>query len=203
MHFPTIVEISDRLPGRKRWQILRGRYPRGILSRKRYHFVRERRPGGIWGRKKHLFLRRMGYQPPAEQENTLNPARTVLRGGSGQKKVSFPARNGIPTAYQAEKDGKSCAEVTPRRFGAEKCIISCAEWVTNRLPSRKMPQIRRGRCVESARRVLRGGSGQKKGGFFEIVAAMCRSYHNFLYFCALYNLKTLKNYVTYCRLRFY
>ena len=121
----------------------------------------------------------------------------------GQKKASFPAQNGIPPACRAGKHPKSCADGAPRRFRAEKGIISCAEWVTNRLPSRKMPQILRGRCVESARRVLRGGSGQKKGGFFEIVAAMCRSYHNFLYFCALYNLKTLKNYVTYCRLRFY
>ena len=172
------------------------------------------------GRKRRQFLRGRGYPPPAGQENTLNPAQKVLRGGCRQEKAANPARNGIPPACRAEKHPISCAEGAPRRLRAGKGGKSCAEWVTNRLPSRKTPQfrrgrcseavpgrkrrqIRRGRCVESARKVLRCGSGQKKGGFFEIVAAMCRSYHNFLYFCALYNLKTLKNYVTYCRLRFY
>ena len=213
MLFPTIVEISYRLSGRKRWQILRRRCFRGILRRKRYHF-----------------LRRIGYRPHAEQEKMANPARKVLRGGSRQKKVSFSAQNGIPPAFRAEKQPNSCADGAPGRLRAETGIISCAEEDTHRLPSRKTPKFLRGGCSGAApsrkrrqnlrgmgyrppagqkntqipaQKVLRGGSGQKKGGFFEIVAAMCRSYHNFLYFCALYNLKTLKNYVTYCRLRFY
>ena len=106
--------------------------------------LRGRCPGGIWGRNRHHFLRGTGYQPPAEQENTPNPARKVLRGGSGQKKVSFLARNGIPTACRAENHPKSGAEGAPRRLRAEKGIISCAERDTNRLPSRKIPQFLRG-----------------------------------------------------------
>ena len=57
-----------------------------------------------------------------------------------------PARNWIPTACQAEKCLKSCAEGALEAFQAEKGIISCAEWDTTRLPGRKMPEIRRGRC---------------------------------------------------------
>ena len=93
-----------------------------------------------------FFLRRMGYQPSAGQENAPNPARKVPRRYLKQKKVSFPAQNGIPPACRAEKRPKSCAEGAPEAFGAEKGIFSCAEWDTNRLPGRKMPHIRRGRC---------------------------------------------------------
>ena len=46
------------------------------------------------------------------------PARKVLRGGSGQKKVSFPARNGMPTACRAGKHLNSCAEGAPETSGA-------------------------------------------------------------------------------------
>ena len=67
--------ITHRLPSRKTPQILRRRCYKGIPRRKRYHF-----------------LRGTGYHPPAGQENTPNHAWKVLRGGSGQKKVSFPAR---------------------------------------------------------------------------------------------------------------
>ena len=129
-----------------------------------------------------------GYRPPVEQKNTPNPARRVSRRHLRQKKVSFPARNGIPTAFRAEKFPKSCADDAPRRLRAEKGIFSCAEWDANRLPSRKTPQILRGRCLggiwsrkryhflrgmgyqppseqknapNSARKVPRGGSGQK------------------------------------------
>ena len=69
-----------------------------LPSRKTAQFLRGRCPGGIWGRNRHHFLRGTGYQPPAGQKIAPNPARMVLRGGSRQKKVSFPARNGIPTA---------------------------------------------------------------------------------------------------------
>ena len=103
-------------------QILRGRHPRGIP-----------------GRKRHLFLRGMGYHPPAGQENAPNPAQKVLCSGYRQKKASFPARNGIPTACRAGKCLSTCAEGAPRQFRAEKGIISGAERDTNRLPSRKLP----------------------------------------------------------------
>ena len=68
----------------------------------------------------------------------------------GQKKVSFPARNGIPTACRAGKCPKSCAEGAPEAFGAEKGIISGAERDANRLPSRNRRQILRRRCTEAA-----------------------------------------------------
>ena len=113
--------------GRK---ILRGRCSEAAPGRKRYHFRRG-----------------TGYQPPAGQENASIPARKVLRGGSGQKKASFPARNGMPTACRAGKHSKSCAEGASESFGAEKGIISCAERDANRLLSRKIPQILRGRCI--------------------------------------------------------
>ena len=100
--------------GRK---ILRGRCSEAAPGRKRYHFRRG-----------------TGYQPPAGQENASIPARKVLRGGSGQKKASFPARNWIPTACRAEKHLNSCAEGASESFGAEKGVISCAEWDTDRLP---------------------------------------------------------------------
>jgi hypothetical protein len=51
----------------------------------------------------------------------------VPRSGFGQKRVSFPARNWIPTACQAGKRPKSCAEGASEWFRAEKGIISCAE----------------------------------------------------------------------------
>ena len=102
---------TTRLPSRKTPRILRGRCT-----------------GGIPGRKRYLFLRRMRYQPPAKLKNTPNPARKVLRGGSRQKKASFPARNGLSPASWAEKRPKSCAEGAPRRLQAEKGIFSCAEW---------------------------------------------------------------------------
>ena len=142
MHFPTIVEIFHRLSGRKRWQILRRRCSGAVPGRKRYHFLRGRHPGGIWGRKRYHFLRGMGYQPPTEQENAPNPARKVCR---------------------------ECAEGTPRWLGAEKCIISCAEWDTTCLPSRKTPQFRRGRCSEAVpgrkrRQILRGMGYQPPAG---------------------------------------
>ena len=146
--FPTIVEISYRLPSKKMLPIPAQKV--------------------LWGgsrQEKVSFPARKASRRHLEQKKVSFPARKVPRRHLGQKKVTFSARNGIPPAFQAEKCPNSCAEGAPRR--------------------------------------LRGGSGQKKGGFFEIVAAMCRSYHNFLYFCALYNLKTLQNYVTYCRLRFY
>ncbi len=73
----------------------------------------------------------------------------------------------LMTRLRAEKHPKSCAEGTSEWFRAEKGIISCPEWGTNCLPSRKtpqirrrrysegiwgrkMPQIRRGRCSEAA-----------------------------------------------------
>ena len=102
------------------------------------------------GRKRYHFRRRIGYHPPAGQENAPNPARKVLRGGSGQKKVSFPARNRIPPACRAGKCPKSGAEGAPRRLRAEKGIISGAERDTSRLPGKKMPKIWRGRCFEAA-----------------------------------------------------
>ena len=112
----TITAIScaerdtNRLPGRKLPQILLG-------------WCSEAVPG----RKRCLFLRGTGYQPPAERENTRNPARKVLRGGSGQKKASFPARNGIPTARRAGKCPSTCADGSPCWLRAEKGIFSGAE----------------------------------------------------------------------------
>ena len=84
-----------------------------------------------------------------------------------QKKVSFPARNGIPTACRAGKHSKSCAEGAPRRLWAEKGIFSGAERDDNRLPSRKTPQILRGGCPGGfpsriTPQILRGGC---PGGF--------------------------------------
>ena len=136
-----------------------------LLGRKMPQIRRRRCSEAVPGRKRHLFLRGMGYQLPAEQKNTPNPAQKVLRGGFGQKntpnpaqkvprsgfgqkKASFPARNGVPPACRAGKCPKSCAEGAPRQLQAEKGIFSCAEWGTTCLPSRKMPQIRRGRCSE-------------------------------------------------------
>ena len=87
--------------------------------------------------------------PPPEQKNAPNSAQKVPRRHSEQKKVSFPARKGMPTASRAEKCPKSCAEGALRRLQAEKGIISCAERDTNRLPGRKTPQIRRGGCSEA------------------------------------------------------
>ena len=150
MHFPTILEISYRLPGGKRGQILRGRCSGAVRGRKRYHFLRGGCHGGIWSRKKHLFLRRMGYHPPAEQKNTQIPARRVPRRYLEQKKASIPARNGIPTACRAGKRLSAGAEGATEAFGAEKSIFSCAEWDTYRLPGRKTPQFLRGGCSEAA-----------------------------------------------------
>ena len=67
----------------------------------------------------------------------------------------------LMTRLKAGKRPKFGAEGAPRRLRAEKGIFSCAEWVTNCLPSRKMPQIRRGRYlgVVSGRKmpqILRG-----------------------------------------------
>ena len=81
------------------------------------------------------------------QKNTPNLAQKVPRRHLGQKKVSFPARNGIPAACRAGKHPKSCAEGASEAFVAEKGIISCAERDANRLLSRKIPQILRGRCI--------------------------------------------------------
>ena len=83
------------------------------------------------------------------QENAPQPARRALRGGSGQKKASFPAQNGIPTACRAGKCPSTCAEGAPRLFRAEKGIFSGAEWDTTRLPGRKMPLNLRRRCSEA------------------------------------------------------
>ena len=88
----------------------------------------------------------MGYHSPPEQKNTPIPAQKVPRRHSGQKKVSFPARNGTRTACRAGKHTKSRAEGAPEAFRAEKGIISCAEWDTLRLPGRKAPQFLRRRC---------------------------------------------------------
>ena len=178
-HTITTISCAERdttlLPGRKMPQNQRRRCPRGI-----------------WSRKRHLFLRRMGYLPPAGQKNAPNPARKVPQRHLEQKKASFPAQNGMPTAFRAGKCPKSCAEGTPEAFEAEKGIFSCSEWNTNRLPGRKMPQIRRGRCSRGiwsrkrhlflremgyhtpprqenapkpARKVLRRHSRQKKASF--------------------------------------
>ena len=91
--FSRAERDTNRLPSRKMPQFLRGRYL-----------------GGNPGRKRYLFLRGKGYQPPPEQKNATIPARKVPRRHSGQKKVSFPAQKGIPTASRAEKCHKSCAE---------------------------------------------------------------------------------------------
>ena len=99
---------------------------------------------------------------------------------------------GATEAFGAEKGIISCAEGATEAFGAEKSIYSCAEWDTTRLPSRKMLPILRGRCHGGiwsrkmhlflrgigynspaeqkitpipARRVLQGGSEQKKASF--------------------------------------
>ena len=82
----------------------------------------------------------------SEQKKAAKPAQMVHRRHLGQKKVSFPARNEIPTACRAEKGIISCAEGASEAFEAEKGIISCAERDANRLPSRKMRQFLRGRC---------------------------------------------------------
>ena len=87
-------------------------------SRNRRQILRGRCPGGIWGRKRYLFLRGMGCQPPAEQKNSPILARKVHRRHLGQKKVSFPARNGMPTACRAGKQPNSCAEGASEAFGA-------------------------------------------------------------------------------------
>ena len=71
---------------------------RGTLGRKMPQILRGWCSEAVPGRKRYLFLRGMGYRPPARQKNAPNPARKVLRGGSRQKKASFPAQNGIPTA---------------------------------------------------------------------------------------------------------
>ena len=99
-----------RLPGRKMPQSLRGRCFEAAPGRKRY-----------------LFLREIRYPPPPVQKNTPNPAQKVPRGGSEQKKASFPAQNGIPPASRAGKRPKSCAEGASRQLRAEKGINSCAE----------------------------------------------------------------------------
>ena len=64
--------------------------------------------------------------PPA-QENAPIPAQKVPQSGSGQKKVSFPARNRTPTSSRAGKHPNSGAEGAPEAFEAEKGIISGAE----------------------------------------------------------------------------
>ena len=97
-------------------------------------------------RKTPQILRGTRYHPPPKQKNTPIPAQKVPRRHSGQKKVSFSARNGIPTSSQAGKRLVSCAKGAPEAFRAEIGIISCAEWNTNLLPSRKTPQILRRRC---------------------------------------------------------
>ena len=79
-------EDTTRLPGRKMPQIRRGRCSEAVPGRKRHHF-----------------LHGIGYHPPAGQENAQNPARKVIRGGSGQKKVSFPAQKRIPPACRGRK----------------------------------------------------------------------------------------------------
>ena len=73
-------------------------------AKKQRQNLRRRCPGGIPGRKRYHFLRGMGYHPLAEQKNTPKPAQKVSRRDSGQKKVSFPARNGIPPASRAERE---------------------------------------------------------------------------------------------------
>ena len=98
------------------------------------------------GRKRHLFRRGTGIHPPPEQKNAPQPARNVLRRHLRQKKASFPARNGIPTASRAGKCPSTCAESAPRKFRAEKGIFSGAEREYTRLPSRKMPLNLRGMC---------------------------------------------------------
>ena len=106
--------------------------------------IRRRRcSNGIPGRKRHLFLRRIGYQPPAGQENAPYPAQRVLQWHSRQKKASFPARNGIPPSSRAGKCPKSGAEGAPEVFGAEKGGRICAEWDTNRLPPAGQTQKKR------------------------------------------------------------
>ena len=110
----------------------------------------------------------------------------------GRKRYHFRCGIGYHPPAGQKNAPKSGAEGAPRRFRAEKGIISGAELDTTRLPGRKMPQIRRRRCSEAvpgrkryhfrrrtgyhppagqenaqnpARNVLRGGSGQKKVSF--------------------------------------
>ena len=87
--------VTNCLPSRKMPQIRRGRYLGVVSGRKMPQILRGRCSEGIWGRKTPPILRGMGYQLPAEQKNTPNPAQKVLLGSSRQKKASFPARNGI------------------------------------------------------------------------------------------------------------
>ena len=65
---------------------------------------------------------------------------------SRQEKAAKPARNWIPPACRAGKRLISCAEGAPEAFEAGKGGKSCAELDTNRLLSRKAPQILRRRC---------------------------------------------------------
>ena len=118
---------SCRLSGGNRAQIPLGGCSLGIWSGKRYHFLRRRCLESAPGIKRYHFLRGTGYQPPAEQENAPNPARKVPRRYLGQKKASFPARNGIPTACRAEKCPKSCADGAPRRSRQKKASFLDAE----------------------------------------------------------------------------
>ena len=119
------------------------RHPR----RKTPRFLRRRCTKAVPGRKRYHFLRGLGHQPPPKQENTSYPAQKVPRSGFGQKKVSFPAQNGIPPASRAEKRLISRAEGASEAFQAEKGIFSCAERDTTHLPSRKTPQFRRRRLL--------------------------------------------------------
>ena len=64
---------------------------------------------------------------------------------SRQEKAAKPARNWIPPACRAGKRLISCAEGAPEAFEAGKGGKSCAELDTNRLLSRKAPQILRRR----------------------------------------------------------
>ena len=70
------------------------------------------------------------------------PARKMPRRHLGQKKASFPARNGMPPACRAGKHPKSRAEGAPRRLRAEKCPKSCAEGASEASRAEKHPNSR-------------------------------------------------------------
>ena len=56
----------------------------------------------------------------SKQKNALIPARKALRGGSGQKKASFPARNGIPTASEQKNAPNPARKVLRGGSGQKK-----------------------------------------------------------------------------------